>query len=159
MINKVVYPGSFDPITKGHEEIIERCSKLFDEVTVLIAINSSKDYIFSLKEREELLKKVVKKYKNVKVDSFNGLIIDYCKEHHLTTIIKGLRNSKDLELELSQDYYNKLMDENIETICLLSSHENILISSSAIKELAHFHKSYDLYIPEEIREDIKKKLG
>lgn len=159
MKRTAIYPGSFDPLTNGHEEIIRKASKLFDEVTVVVGYNSQKDHSsFTVEERVDMIAKVIKKYPNVKVDSHNGLIIDYAEKVDATAIVKGIRNPMDFNEELTQYHYNHSFNKNIETVVLLPDVESLYISSSAVKVLADFGHSLKGYVPKEILKDIEAKL-
>ena len=105
-MNKVVCPGSFDPITNGHLDIIERASSLFDEVVIAVLVNQTKSSLFTVDERIEMIKEVTTKYKNVRVDSWSGLLVDYCKANQISTIVKGLRAVSDFDYELQMSQVN-----------------------------------------------------
>lgn len=130
-----VYPGSFDPITNGHLDIIKRASKLFDKVIVLLAINPEKKCRFSKEDRLNMLVDVVKLFKNVEVDSYNGLTIEYARKHGATVLIRGLRVVSDFEYEWAYSAANEYIDREIEMVFLMSHKELSFISSSAIDEL------------------------
>lgn len=130
-----VYPGSFDPITNGHLDIIKRASKLFDKVIVLLAINPEKKCRFSKEDRLNMLVDVIKPFKNVEVDSYNGLTIEYARKHGATVLIRGLRVVSDFEYEWAYSAANEYIDREIEMVFLMSHKELSFISSSAIDEL------------------------
>ena len=130
-----VYPGSFDPITNGHLDIIRRASKLFDKVIVLLAINPEKSCRFSKEERLNMLVDVVKPFKNVEVDSYNGLTIEYARKHGASVLIRGLRVVSDFEYEWAYSAANEYIDKEIEMVFLMSHKELSFISSSSIDEL------------------------
>ncbi len=130
-----VYPGSFDPITNGHLDIIRRASKIFDKVIVLLAINPEKNCRFSKEERLNMLVEVVKPYKNVEVDSYNGLVIEYARKHGASVLIRGLRVVSDFEYEWAYAAANEYIDKEIEMVFLMARKELTFISSSQIDEL------------------------
>lgn len=129
-----VYPGSFDPLTNGHLDILLKALKIFDKVIILVAINENKVGRFSTTERVEMIKDAVKDYDNVEVDSYNGLTVEYCKNKNATHMIRGIRNPSDYEYELNLASMNKSIDPNIETIFFVPSEEVNNISSSLVIE-------------------------
>ena len=154
---KAVYPGSFDPISNGHLDIIERASKMLDEVHIVVSYNIKKATTFSVEERIEMIKKVTKNLPNVYVTSYNGLIVNYCKENNINILIRGLRNYQDYENEFSLFQFNRDINPEIETILMLPSSKNQFVSSSAIKELVTFDCDISAYVPVEIKEIIINK--
>ena len=158
-MKKCVYPGSFDPITNGHLDVIIRASKVFDEVIVLIGNNISKKGLFTVDERIEMIKLVTKKYPNIKVESFSGLIVDYCKNNNINVIIRGIRNYTDYESEYDLFQHNQDINPNIETFLLMPKPENISISSSSIKEFLKFKCDISKYVPIELVDIIIKKYN
>ena len=129
-----IYPGSFDPITNGHLDILNRASKLFDEIIILIAFNKEKinNARFTIDERLSIIKEIIKKYPNVKVDSTSGLTIDYAKIHHASALIRGIRVVSDFEYEWQLAAANEYIDPNIEMVFLMSHQETTFISSSNV---------------------------
>ncbi|MGL4948757.1 MAG: pantetheine-phosphate adenylyltransferase [Anaeroplasmataceae bacterium] len=158
-MRKVVYPGSFDPISNGHLDIIERLAKTFDEVHVLVSFNLRKKSTFTVNKRVEMIKKVTKHLSNVKVSFSDDLIVYYCKKNDINLIVRGLRNYQDYENEFTLYQYNKDLDPNVETILMFPSSKNQFVSSSAIKELIVFGADISKYVPSEIMEDIKKQYN
>ena len=154
----VIYPGSFDPVTNGHLDIIDRCSRKFDKVIVSILNNTSKKTLFSVEERTELLKKVLKDYKNVEVDTFSGLLIDYAKEKGVTTMIRGLRAVSDFEYEMQMSLVNRKLYNEIETLFMVSSSEYAFLSSSIVKEIAMFDGDVSCLVPKVVQKALKEKL-
>jgi len=155
----VVYPGSFDPITNGHLDIIERAAKVFDKVIVAVLENpEKKNPLFSANERVELIKRVVSKIENVEVESFRGLLIDFMKKKDSKIIIKGLRAVSDFEYEFQMALMNNKLDENIETLFMMTSSQYSYLSSSAVKQVAMYGGCLKGLVPEEIIEDIKNKF-
>lgn len=148
-----VFPGSFDPITLGHYDIIERAVPLFDKIIIAIGQNSQKKYMFSLEQRKEFIKKTFEKFPNVEVDHFEGLTIDYCRSKNVNFIIRGLRNPADFEFEKAIAQTNRLLthDNKIETIFLLTSAGKSYISSSIVREIITFGGDYTLMVPDAVR--------
>ena len=154
-----VYPGSFDPITNGHLDIIERASKLFDHVYITISLNLSKNsQHFSLEERTNMLKIATSHLGNITVDHFEGLIVEYALKHKANTIVKGIRNSIDLTSELTQFKFNREISEEVDTLILLPTAKNIFISSSTVKELLTFNGDVSAYVPKSVYPLIKAKF-
>ena len=154
-----VYPGSFDPITNGHLDIIKRGAKTFDKIIVAVLVNVDKKYLFKIDERVQLIKKVTKDIENVEVRSFNGLLINFLKEYNSNIILKGLRTTFDFEYELQMAFMNNELDSNIETVCMMSSSENLHISSSNVKQVAKFGGNIERLVPNEIVSDIIAKIN
>lgn len=154
-----VYPGSFDPITNGHVDIIRRGAKVFDKVIIGVLVNVDKKHLFEIDERVKLIKKVTNDIENVEVVSFNGLLVDLLKEYNANVVLKGLRNSIDFEYELQMSYLNRELDSNIETICMMSSPNNLHISSSCVKQVAKFGGNIEGLVPKEIVSDILTKIN
>ncbi len=153
-----VCPGSFDPVTLGHTDIINRASKLFDKVIVLVSVNSSKKYSFTPEERVEMIKAVTKDLDNIEVESNEGLLADYLKEKGACAIVKGLRAVSDFEYEFQMALANKKLCPEAETVFLVTSSENMYLSSSVVKEIASYGGDITGFVPEIIREKIKERL-
>ena len=154
-----VYPGSFDPITNGHIDIIKRGSKIFDKIIVGVLVNVDKKHLFEIDERVKLIKRVTNDIENVEVISFNGHLVDLLKEYNANVILKGLRNSTDFEYELQMAYINKELNSDIETLCMMSSPENLHISSSCVKQVAKFGGNIEGLVPKEIVSDILTRIN
>lgn len=154
-----IYPGSFDPITNGHLDIIKRSSKIFDELIIAVLVNPEKSGLFSTDERVELIEKVVCGIGNVKVLSFNGLLVDLMKEKGSSIIIKGLRALSDFEYEFQMAQMNKQLDPDVETVFMMTSAEYSYLSSSSVKQVARFNGSIKSLVPDEIISDVYKKLS
>lgn len=157
-MKKAIYPGSFDPISNGHLDIIRRAAKIFDELHVVISSNILKKYTFTTEERIDMIKEVTKDIKNIYVTSYDGLVVDYAKENNIDILVRGTRNYNDYENEYTLFQYNKNLAPNIETIILMPTFENQFISSSAIKELVTFNCKIDKYIPKEIVLKVEEKI-
>ncbi len=157
-MKKAVCPGSFDPITNGHMDIIKRSAELFDEVTVLVMANPDKRCAFTADERCELIKKSVEKIPNVKVNSYGGLLADYVRENGVSAIVKGLRSSSDFEYEFQMALANKSLAPNAETVFMATDPRNMYVSSSLIRQIASFGGDISDFVPKEITEEIEKRL-
>lgn len=156
---KAVYPGSFDPITNGHIDIIKRASKMYDKLVVAVLVNQSKKSLFTLQERVEMIKEAVKDYKNVEVDSFSGLFVDYCMKNDIAISIRGLRAMSDFEIELKMAHVNDfLSNEKVETVFLATSTKYSYISSSIIKEIAMFNGDCSYLVPQVVYEKLRGKF-
>ena len=153
-----VYPGSFDPITNGHLDIIERASKIFDKVIIAVLINVEKKGLFNYNERVELIKRVTKNLSNVSVESHNGLLVDLMKEKEANIILKGLRAVSDFEYELQMALMNKKLDSNVETLFMMTSAECSFLSSSSVKQVAKFGGCIKGLVPKDIISDIIEKI-
>lgn len=154
-----VCPGSFDPITNGHLDIIERASQMVDKLIVAVVVNPSKASVFSLKERVELIEEATKHLPNVEVDSFSGLLIDYMKDRDIKIIVKGLRVITDFEYEFQMALLNKNLAPDIETIFMMTNNKYSYISSSMVKEIAQLGANIDEYVPSSIKQRILQKLS
>lgn len=149
-----IYPGSFDPITLGHLNIIRRASKIFDKVVVCVMVNSSKSPMFSLKERMELIERVVKRFPNVSVDTSDILLAEYAKRYEGAVLVKGLRAVSDFESEFQMAIINNKLNHNLETVFLTSSEKYTYISSSVVKEMARYGTDLKEFVPIEILNDV-----
>ncbi len=154
----ICYPGSFDPISNGHLDIIARLSSIYDTVVILISNNTNKKYSFTKDERIEMIKIATKQYKNVVIDVWDGLVVDYCQKNNIKVMARGLRNISDYENEFNLFQFNKDLNNNIETLLLFPSSKNQFISSSAIKELVYFDADISKYVPLELVDIIKHKF-
>lgn len=155
-----IYPGSFDPITIGHLDIIKRSAKLFDKVIVVVMSNYRKagSHAFSVEERVELVKKCTESLDNVETDSYMGLLADYARQHGAVAIVKGLRAVSDFEDEFQQALINKKLNGEIETVFMAASSENMFLSSSVIKQVCMLGGDVTPFIPKEVSKEIIDKL-
>ncbi len=152
-----VYPGSFDPITNGHLDIIERASRLYDKLVVGVLSNVSKQPLFTAEERVEMISQVTGHLDNVEVDSFTGLLVDFAKSKKATVIVKGLRTVADFEYEFQMALLNKALNPEYETMFMMTNTKYSYISSSMVRELAGFHGDLTGLVPCGIIEAIKSK--
>lgn len=153
-----VYPGSFDPVSNGHIDIIKRAAKIFDTLYVLVSVNPVKKYCFSTEERVNMLKIATKDLNNVIVESDDRLVLKFAKEKNANVIIRGLRNIIDYENEISLFQFNRSIDHEIDTFILFPSSNNLFLSSSSIKELVKFGSDISPYVPSELVDFITKKI-
>ncbi|NLA69882.1 MAG: pantetheine-phosphate adenylyltransferase [Clostridiales bacterium] len=160
MKRKALYAGSFDPITNGHLNIIQRAASMYDELIIGVIENVSKEPLFSLEDREHIVKEVTADIPNVKVESFSGLLADYVNNNNFQAIIRGLRATTDFEYEISMAQMNaRLLNEGIETVFLMTDPRYSFISSSLIKEVVSLGGDVEGLIPEYTANMIKEKLG
>ncbi|MFV0304609.1 MAG: pantetheine-phosphate adenylyltransferase [Moheibacter sp.] len=147
-----VFPGSFDPITLGHYDIIERAVPLFDKVIVAIGQNAQKNYMFSLEQRKKWIENSLKKFPNVEVETYEGLTVDFCRKKGASFILRGLRNPADFEFEKAIAHTNRAITQhNIETVFLLTSSGKSYISSSIVRDVIRNNGNYEILVPVEIR--------
>ena len=156
-MKRVVCPGTFDPITLGHIDIIKRASSLFDEVTIAVMVNQTKKTLFTVEERIEMTREVTSQYPNVKVDSWSGLLVDYCKKNDISIIVKGLRAVTDFDYELQMSQVN-LQLQGVETLFLSTAPAHSFLSSSLVKEIASYGGDVSSYIPAILLERLKNRL-
>lgn len=149
-----VYPGSFDPISNGHLDIIERAAKIFDKVYVLVSLNPNKKYIFTDEERIQFLKRATKHIDNVEVEGSKLLVLQYARSKNCSVIIRGMRNIYDYQSEITLFQFNHRLDNSIDTFILFPSAANLFLSSSAIKELVMFGEKIDQFVPHGLADEI-----
>lgn len=154
----VIYPGSFDPVTYGHIDIIKRCARKFNTVIVAVLNNKSKKNMFTIEERVELLELALVEYDNIEVDTFSGLLVDYTKEKGCTTLIRGLRAVSDYEYEMQMALVNKKLDDDIETLFMVASGKYGYLSSSIVKEVAGFGGDISCFVPSIVEKSLIKKI-
>ncbi|MFW6305948.1 MAG: pantetheine-phosphate adenylyltransferase [Bacillota bacterium] len=159
MQQKVVYPGSFDPVTNGHLDIIKRASQVFDDVIVAVFRNPQKQPLFTMDERVDLLKEVTKDIKNVSIDSFTGLTVNYAKSKNANAIIRGLRAVSDFEGEFQMASLNKELDGNVETIFFMTDTKFAYLSSSVVKEVAQFGGEIKELVPSGVKKALENKFS
>ena len=157
MSSRAVCPGSFDPITNGHLDIIKRASAHFDEVVVAVFINSTKQSLFSVDERIAMIKETTKDLPNIKVDSWSGLTVDYCKKNDIDVITKGLRAVSDFDYELQQAQVN--LQAGIDTMFMATDPAHSFLSSSLVKELAKYNGDISTMVPPSVRFALAKKVA
>lgn len=155
---KVIYPGSFDPVTNGHIDIIKRASVNFDEIVVAILDNKSKSPLFTLEERISMLKDATSEFENVTIDSFSGLLVDYVEAVDTNTVLRGLRAISDYESEMRNALANKSLNNNVETLFMVSKAEYTFLSSSVVKEIAGFNGDVSNMVPESVSVKLKNKF-
>ena len=159
-MKRAVYPGSFDPMTYGHLDIIKRASEMFDELVVSVLNNKGKTPLFSVEERVKILKEATKDIPNVKIDSFSGLLVDYAAAQNIHVSVRGLRAVTDFEYELQIAQTNhKLSNGQLDTIFLTTSLEYSYLSSSSVKEIASFHGDISQLVPEYVAKLVYTKYG
>jgi pantetheine-phosphate adenylyltransferase len=159
MASIAVCPGSFDPITYGHLDIIKRASKVFDQIYVVLLNNSSKNPLFSVDERISLISEVTKDIPNVKVDSFQGLLVDYAKGVGASAIIRGLRAVSDFEYEMQITSMNRVLNEEIETFFMMTNNQFSFLSSSIVKEVAKYGGDISELVPEAVQKALSGKFN
>lgn len=159
MKHLAIYPGSFDPLTNGHLDILQRSLGLFDKVIIAIAVNSNKSTLFSIEERLEFIHKVTQGLKGLEIDTFQGLTVDYCNKVGANSIIRGLRAVTDFDYEYAISLMNKKLAPNVETVFLMSSGEYSFISSTIVKEVARHGRDVSNQVPEIVSKALLKKLS
>ena len=156
-LRKAIFAGSFDPITNGHLDIIERASKIFDELQIGVLYNPNKKGLFNFEERVKLIESCTSNLDNIKVVSFEGLLVDYCEANGIDTLVRGIRSSADVEYEIQMAHMNKELNSTIETIILPTSTKYSFVSSSLVKELVSFNADIKNLVPNVVLEELKKK--
>ena len=157
-MTRAIYPGSFDPVTPGHLDIIKRASKIFDELIVGVLNNNSKSPLFSVEKRVKMLNDVVKDLPNVKVMSFEGLLVDFARKVDAQIIVRGLRAVTDFEYELQMSQTNTVLNENVDTIFFTTSLEYAYLSSSTVREAAYFGADISKFVPESVVQQVYDKF-
>ncbi|MEO0231325.1 MAG: pantetheine-phosphate adenylyltransferase [candidate division WOR-3 bacterium] len=158
-ISPVVYPGSFDPLTFGHIDIIRRAKKLFGKVIVAVGSPSSKNFLFTIEERVEIIKNFFKNEKDIEVEKIDGLLVDFVKKKNAKAIIRGIRAVSDFEYEFQMAWMNRKLYPEVEVVFLLPSEKYAYLSSSLVKEIAFLKGDLTGLVPEFIIEKIKEKIG
>ncbi|HPT71366.1 MAG TPA: pantetheine-phosphate adenylyltransferase [Candidatus Cloacimonadota bacterium] len=157
-MRRVIYPGTFDPITNGHLNILEKASKMFDEVILGVAEQTNKESLFTLEERTRLCMKATKHIPNVKVMTFSGLVVDFAKQMDSSIMIRGMRAVSDFEYELQLALMNKKLSPEIETIFMVPSYRYMYLSSSIIRQLAQLHAELDEFVPKDVKEALNHRF-
>ncbi|HZS16625.1 MAG TPA: pantetheine-phosphate adenylyltransferase [Candidatus Udaeobacter sp.] len=158
-MRRAIYPGSFDPITNGHLDVIERARKLFDEVVVAVAHNDEKQPLFSLKERLDLLGQTAGKFDNVKIAEFEGLLVQFARKEQAGVVIRGLRAISDFEFEFQMALMNRKLDPAVETIFLMPKEEYTYLSSRIVKEIARLGGDISGFVPACVAKALGRKFG
>src|SRR6266496_1862029 len=154
-----IYPGSFDPLTNGHLDVIERAAKLFDQVIVAIANNDSKNPLFTLSERRDLVNRSVRLLKNVETDTFDGLLVEYVEQRSGQAILRGLRAVSDFEFEFQLALMNRKLNERVETIFMMPKDTYTFLSSRIVKEIARLGGDVSAFVPSHVRDALARKLA
>ena len=157
-MRRAVYPGSFDPVTNGHVDVVDRARKLFDEVVVAVAHNDEKQPLFSLEERVDFLQSTVGKIDNVRVVHFDGLLVDFALEEKANAVIRGLRAVSDFEFEFQMALMNRKLEGNLETIFLMPKEEYTYLSSRLVKEIARLGGDVSQFVPAAVAKSLAKKF-
>jgi len=158
-MRRAIYPGSFDPVTNGHLDVLERAARLYDEVFVAIAHNEAKNGLFSVEERAALLKETVRGLPNVRVTQFDGLLVDYARSLDVCVIIRGLRAISDFEFEFQMALMNRKLDGGVETTFLMPKEEYTYLSSRLVKEIAKLGGDISAFVPDAIARALKEKFA
>jgi pantetheine-phosphate adenylyltransferase len=157
-MSTAVFPGSFDPPTFGHLNVIERASKIFDKIDVIISVNPDKKCLFSDKERYEMMAELTKKYENVEVHIWNALISDYCRKNGAKILVRGVRNAMDFSHEFDLSLMNKHLNPELETLLIPTEQKYFLVRSSSIKEAAQFGGDVSTMVPKLVEQKLKEKF-
>ena len=155
----VLYPGSFDPFTNGHLDLVERAGLLFDRVVVAVAVNAAKSPIFTMQERCELIRQSCANLEHVEVVAIDGLLVDSLNQYGADAILRGLRAFSDFEYELQMALMNRNLRKNCETIFMMPTLKNSFVSSTLVKEVARLHGDFEQYVPKPVADALIKKLG
>lgn len=156
-MRKAIYPGTFDPMTLGHLDIVRRALQVFDEIVVLLAVNSNKQPLFSLKERRELVEACTADLSGVSVASFDGLLADYARRHKATAIVRGLRAISDFDYEFQMAIVNRKLAPEVETVFLMPSEDWSYLNSSIVRELWGLGGDYSRFVPDAVRDAMDKR--
>ncbi|NNE69227.1 MAG: pantetheine-phosphate adenylyltransferase [Rhodothermales bacterium] len=154
--NLALYPGSFDPFTYGHLDILTRASRLFDEVEVTVAVNTSKKHLLSVEERCDLIRECVTHLPNVSVASFEGLLVDHARDRGALALVRGLRQVSDFDFEFRMAFANRRLAEGLETVFLMTSEKHALIAASIVREIHHWGGDISSFVPEPVLRALSK---
>ncbi|MCQ4574763.1 MAG: pantetheine-phosphate adenylyltransferase [Candidatus Brocadiales bacterium] len=157
-MTEAVYPGTFDPLTFGHLDLIERGSKVFDEVIVAIGVNPHKEPLFSVEERKRMLTDHTRHLKNIQVDSFDGMLVDYLQRKDINIILRGIRTLSDFEYEFRMALTNRTVRKDVETVFIMTSEKYSFLNSTLIKDAVSLGGEVSAFIPQDIEEMLKKRL-
>ncbi|MBU2445801.1 MAG: pantetheine-phosphate adenylyltransferase [Bacteroidetes bacterium] len=155
----VIYPGTFDPITLGHLDVIQRAASLFDKVIVSVLVNASKAPLFTKEERMEMIRETVKDYKHVEVDEFDGLLVEYAKKKNAIAIIRGLRAISDFEYEFQMALMNRKISDGITTVFLMPHEKYTYLNSTIVRELARLHADVSEFVPKSVVKKLSQKFA
>ncbi len=155
----VVYPGSFDPVTKGHIDVIERALKIIDEIVIAVGDNPEKKPLFSTEERIDMIKESTKHLENIEVEKLSGLLLDYVKEKNCKIILRGLRAISDFEFEFQRALLNREIEKDIETIFIMTKESYVYLNSSVVKEIAMFKGNVKPFVPEIVEKKLREKFS
>ncbi|MBU0571940.1 MAG: pantetheine-phosphate adenylyltransferase [Candidatus Omnitrophica bacterium] len=158
MNRTTVYPGTFDPVTYGHIDVVARVAALYDKVYVAVAVSEQKDTLFTIEDRVNMLKRAVSEYKNVEVESFNGLVVDYAVSKSATIVIRGLRMISDFEYEFQMALTNRQLRQEVETVFMMPNAAYSYLSSRLIKEIASMGADVSKFVPPHVREKLRGKF-
>jgi pantetheine-phosphate adenylyltransferase len=158
-MRRAIYPGSFDPITKGHIDVIQRAAKLFDEVVVAVAFNDQKKSLFTPDERAGMIEEVVNGASNIRVARFNGLLVEFAREQQAVAVVRGLRAVSDFEFEFQMALMNRKLEPTIETIFLTPREEYTYLSSRIVKEIARLGGNVDAFVPPSVAKALTERFG
>ena len=156
-MRRAIYPGSFDPVTNGHLDVIARAARLFDEVIVAVAVNDQKRSLFTAAERTALIAESVAGLANVRVSHFDGLLVEFARAQHATALVRGLRAVSDFEFEFQMALMNRKLDEHIETIFLMPAEKYTYLSSRIVKEISRLGGNVDAFVPASVAQALRKK--
>lgn len=159
MEKSVIYPGTFDPITNGHLDIIQRALRIFDQVVVAVAVNSEKDPLFTGPERKEIIVEATRHLPNVQVDSFDSLLVDYVSGQKTNVVLRGLRAISDFEYEFQMALMNRKLDETIETVFMMPSQDYSYLSSRLVKDIAIHGGPVEAFVPRIVEKRLREKLA
>lgn len=157
MIKKAIYPGTFDPITNGHLDLVVRAAQIFDEVIIAVSDNPRKNPLFSIEQRMAMVEKAVAGIDNVSIDRFDDLLVNFVNRKKAKFVIRGLRAVSDFEYEFQLASANRRLDENVETIFLTPSESNYFISSSLVREISYYDGDVSSFVPESVQQSLKKR--
>lgn len=158
-MRKAVYPGTFDPVTYGHLDVIKRGSRIFDELVIAVGHNPLKDPLFTIKERMDMISKNIRGIKNTRVDCFKGMLTDYMKEMQTNVILRGIRTVSDFEYEFQRALTNRVLKTDIETVFIMTSQEYSFLNSSLIKEAVSLGGDISMFVPSDVEKQLQRKFA